>query len=136
MIMSNAIATGPVHHLALTVSDVARSQQFYTELLGFQKVMAFGPRALLSNGKMVLALTPAADPAQAIQNDRFNENRIGLDHLSFGLGSRAELDNAVRLFDERGVSHGEIKDLGPLGICVMAFRDPDNIQIELTAPSS
>jgi hypothetical protein len=43
----------------------------------------------------------------------------------------------VRLFDERDVPHGEIKDLGPdLGIYVLAFRDPDNIQLELTAPYS
>lgn len=29
------ITTAGVHHIALTVSDVRRSQQFYTELLGF-----------------------------------------------------------------------------------------------------
>lgn len=133
--MSASITTGPVHHLALTVSDVARSQQFYTEFLGFQRVMDFGPRALLSNGSVVVALTPASDPAQAIPNDRFNENRIGLDHLSFSVGSHADLENAVRLLDEKGVSHGEIKDLGShLPLYVLALRDPDNIQIELTAP--
>jgi hypothetical protein len=40
------------------------------------------------------------------------------------------------------VSHGEPcterdqspKPLGPFGIAVLAFRDPDNIQVELTAP--
>lgn len=135
--MSASISTGPVHHLALTVSDVARSQQFYTEFLGFQPVMDFGPRALLSNGSVVVALTPASDPAQAIPNDRFNENRIGLDHLSFSVNSHADLENAVRLLDEKGVSHGGIKDLGPhLPLYVLALRDPDNIQIELTAPHS
>jgi len=132
--MSSPITTGAVHHLALTVSDVARSRAFYTELLGFQLLMEFGPRALLSNGSMVLALTPPADPAQAIQDDRFNENRLGLDHLSFSVSSHADLENAVQLFDAQGVSHGEIKDLGPIGIYVLALRDPDNIQIELTAP--
>ena len=132
--MSSPISTGAVHHLALTVSDVARSRAFYTDLLGFQMIMEFGPRALLSNGSMVLALTPPADPAQAIQDDRFNENRLGLDHLSFSVGSHADLENAVQLFDVQGVSHGEIKDLGPIGIYVLALRDPDNIQIELTAP--
>ena len=132
--MSSPISTGAVHHLALTVSDVARSRAFYTDLLGFQMIMEFGPRALLSNGSMVLALTPPADPAQALQDDRFNENRLGLDHLSFSVGSHADLENAVQLFDAQGVSHGEIKDLGPIGIYVLALRDPDNIQIELTAP--
>lgn len=132
--MSSPIAAGPVHHLALTVSDVARSRDFYTEVLGFQMVMEFGPRALLSNGSFVLALTPPADPNQAPQGDRFNENRVGLDHLSFGVGNRSDLEEARRYFQARGIPHGEINDLEPLGIYVLAFRDPDNIQIELTAP--
>jgi glyoxylase I family protein len=133
--MSTTIHTGPVHHLALTVSDVRRSADFYNSLLGFQTALEWGPRLLLSNGSMILALTPASDPAQAIPTDRFNENRLGLDHLSFSIGSKAELEQAVRLMDSRRVPHGEIKDLGEgMKIYVLALRDPDNIQIELTAP--
>jgi hypothetical protein len=74
---------------------------------------------------------------RAGKGDRFSENRVSLDHASFSVGSREELEAAVRLFDEHGVSHGEIKDLGSgLGLYVLAFRDPDNIQLELAAPYS
>ncbi len=134
--MTDQIACGAVHHLALTVTDLKRAQDFYTNLLGFQMLMELGPgRNLLGNGNVVLALTTAPDPSRAIPDDRFNENRVGLDHLSFSVSRRADLDQAVRLFDEQKVSHGEIKDLGEgLGICVLAFRDPDNIQLELTGP--
>lgn len=132
--MSQSIAINGVHHMALTVTDPGRSQEFYTSLLGFQFLMEFGPRRLLLNGSLVLALTPPSDPGQAISDDQFNENRIGLDHVSFSVASRAELEAAVALFDERGVSHGEIKDLAAVGLYVLAFRDPDNIQLELTAP--
>ena len=48
--------------------------------------------------------------------------------------NHAELESAIQLFDERDIPHGEIKDLDGLGIYVLAFRDPDNIQVELTAP--
>jgi catechol 2,3-dioxygenase-like lactoylglutathione lyase family enzyme len=127
------IKTGAVHHIALTVSDVQRSQAFYRELLGFNHVADFGPRVLLHNGSVVLALTPASDPSQAIAGDRFNENRIGLDHLSFSVGGMAEMEAAAALLDARGVPHGAINALDAFGIAVLALRDPDNIQVELTA---
>jgi glyoxylase I family protein len=135
--MQNGIVTGSVHHLTLTVTDVQRARQFYTGLLGFQLAMEWGLRVLLSNGSMILALGPAPSPERAPARDRFDENRVGLDHLSLSVGSRQELERAVRLFDDHDVPHGEIKDLGAdLGLYVLAFRDPDNIQLELTAPYS
>jgi catechol 2,3-dioxygenase-like lactoylglutathione lyase family enzyme len=88
----------------------------------------------LSNGSVLLALTPASDPAQAIPGDRFNENRIGLDHFSLSVGSMDDLKAAARMLDAKGIVHGEIKPLEPFGIAVLAMRDPDNIQVELTAP--
>jgi hypothetical protein len=50
------------------------------------------------------------------------------------VASRDELERAIRLFDERGIAHGEIRPLPAFGILVLPFRDPDNIQLELTAP--
>jgi len=32
------------------------------------------------------------------------------------------------------VQRGEVRELTSFGICVLAFRDPDNIQLELTSP--
>lgn len=134
--MNNRIQTEAVHHLTLTVTDLARAIDFYTTNLGFQKAMDLSPtRVLLANGKAILALTEAPDPARVIPNDRFDENRVGLDHVSLNVSNRNKLEEAARHFDELGISHGEIKDLGSdLGIYVLAFRDPDNIQLELTAP--
>ena len=134
--MNTTIQTEAIHHLTLTVTDLARAVEFYTAMLGFQKAMDLSPtRVLLANGKTILALTEAPDPTRAILNDRFDENRVGLDHLSLNVSNHNKLEEAVRHFDKQGVSHGEIEDLGPgLSIYVLAFRDPDNIQLELTAP--
>lgn len=133
--MPGSIATGPVHHLRLTVADIDRSRAFYTEVLGFAVVMELNPGVFLSNGSIGLGLGPAPDPRRAGHTDRFDENRIGLDHLSFGVSSRIELEDAARELAARGVPHGEITDLGAaFGLFILAFRDPDNIQLELTAP--
>ncbi len=133
--MTNHVPTGVVHHFRLTVSNVDRARAFYTTVLGFKVVMELNPGVFLSNGTAGLGLGPSPDPSRAIKGDRFDENRIGLDHLSFGVASREDLEQAVRVLDKHGVPHGEIKDLGPaFGLYVVAFRDPDNIQLELTAP--
>ena len=95
--MPTSIATGPVHHLALTVTKVRRSVDFYSGLLGFKPIMELGPRILLFNGSMVLAITPPPDASQALADDRFNENRVGLDHLRFGVKSKAEMVEALKI---------------------------------------
>ncbi len=133
--MTTPITTTTVHHVRLTVSDVARAQEFYTSLLGFVLSMELPRGALLSNGSTLLGLAPAPHPERAPRDDRFDENRVGLDHLSFSVESRAALPAAAGVLAERGVPHGEIIDYRPaLGICVLAFRDPDTIQLELAAP--
>jgi len=148
--MANTIATGPIHHIRMTVTDVERSRAFYTGLLGFE-VAAEMPAAgdgddpvargvaealmggvVLRSGNLLFGLRQAGADHQAAR-DRFDEHRIGLDHLSFDVGSRDALETAARTLDAWGVPHGEIKDLVGFGIYVLAFRDPDNIQLELTA---
>ena len=126
--MDSKLAIGGVHHLKLTVSDVARSQEFYTSVLGFDVVGNHGSTVLISDGSVLIGLAVPPDPSHAMPRDVFSENRIGLDHLSFAVASRADLDRAAQLFAERGVPSSEVVDLGPdLRICVLMFRDPDNI---------
>ncbi len=89
---------------------------------------------MLTNGNMLLGVTPPWDESKAIANDRFSCNRVGLDHLSLGVANRAELEKAAALFEQHGVEHGEVRDLPPFGITILSFSDPDGIQLELTAP--
>jgi len=135
---------GEIHHLRLTVTDVQRSREFYTSLLGFQVAVESPPPddpgadevfkvlfggVVMIRGNLIMGLRPMA-PA----GDRFDPDRVGLDHLSFGVDSREDLEQAARLFDEHGVAHGVIARLAGFGIDVLSFEDPDGIQLELTAP--
>jgi catechol 2,3-dioxygenase-like lactoylglutathione lyase family enzyme len=139
------IRTGDIHHLRLTVTDLARSREFYTSLLGFG-VAAESPPGddpsaaevfkilfggiVMIRGNLLLGLRPMAPPG-----DHFDPDRVGLDHLSFTVASRDELEQAVQLFDEHGVVHGVITRLPSFGIDVLPFEDPDGVQLELTAPA-
>ena len=78
-------------------------------------------------GELLLGLRP-------VGTDVFDEDRVGLDHVSFTVSSIADLEAAAKLLDERGVAHGGIKNIGPASI--LEFRDPDNIALELLAPNT
>lgn len=132
--MPAEITTNGVHHIRLIVTDPVRSRDFYTSLLNFTVAAELPPGFVLTNGNMLLGVTSAWDESKAIPNDRFSCNRVGLDHLSFGVANRAELVKAAALFKERGVECGEVRDLPPFGITILSFNDPDGIQLELTAP--
>jgi catechol 2,3-dioxygenase-like lactoylglutathione lyase family enzyme len=143
-VVPGQIPTGEIHHLRLTVTDVERSRRFYTSLLGFEVAVAspaqddpsaaevfkvmFGG-VVMVRGSLLMGLRPMAP-----SGDRFDPDRVGLDHLSFGVASRDDLEQAVLLFDEQGVRHGEITSLPSFGIDVLSFEDPDGVQLELTAP--
>lgn len=142
--MAGQIELGGIHHIRLTVTDIERSRKFYTELLGFQ-VAAEAPAShdpksdpsypvlwggvVMARGNYLLGLRPVA-----AKGDRFDEDRVGLDHLSFNVDSRAALNAAIKVLDEHGVTHGDVRELTSFGICVLPFRDPDNIQLEITSP--
>ena len=129
-------------HVRLTVTDVARSRAFYERVFGFPVAyevpegaddatraslsFLFGGVIYALPGGGLLGLRPVAP-----QDDRFDEDRVGLDHLSFAVASLADLQDAVALLDEAGTPHGGIKDIGIASI--LEFRDPDGIALELVA---
>lgn len=133
--MSAQIKLQGYHHATLTVTDIERSREFYTGILGLNVIAELSPtRLIVGNDHLILAISEPPDPGQAPDEDRFNENRVGLDHFSFAVESRQEMNRAKTLLTEAGVYCGEVRELTAFGFAVMAFRDPDNIQLELSAP--
>jgi glyoxylase I family protein len=135
-----AIPTTSFAHVRLTVTDIERSRKFYEDVFGLPVAFELPPNAdaqtreqlsflfggvIYQLGDSLLGLRPVAD-------DHFNEDRVGLDHVSFNVASRAELDEAAAMLDGLGVEHGGVKDIGA-GF-ILEFRDPDHIALELFAP--
>jgi glyoxylase I family protein len=135
-----AISTNSVSHIRLTVTDIDRSRRFYESVFGWpvaaevpadadeqtRERLSFLFGGVLYNvGDFLIGLRPVA-------SDRFDEDRVGLDHLCLRVDSRDELETAATLLDELGVTRAPIKEIGH-GF-ILEFRDPDNIALELIAP--
>jgi catechol 2,3-dioxygenase-like lactoylglutathione lyase family enzyme len=114
-----------IHHVELTVRNLEISKKFYESLPGFKSVAEYPDFVMFSVGDFYLGLTTHNKP-----KDIFEETITGLDHVSFEVGSRQDLDSAISFFDTNNIKHGEIKKLSN-DLWVLAFRDPDNIQLEL-----
>jgi glyoxylase I family protein len=131
--MSTPTVIPAITHVAITVSDLERSEAWYTRLLGVEPVLDedTGPfrHIVYAVGGTLLGLHGFPDLATT---EQFDERRPGLDHISFGCADRDELEAWTARLDELGITHGGVVDAG-YGSGV-SFRDPDNIALELFAP--
>jgi catechol 2,3-dioxygenase-like lactoylglutathione lyase family enzyme len=122
-----------ITHVAVTVTDLDYSEAWYTKVLGVAPVLDedTGPfrHVVYSVGTTLLGLHGFPD---LVGREPFNERRVGLDHIAFGVANRDELVQWAARLDSLGIAHGEIKDAGYGS--GLSFRDPDNIALELFAP--
>ncbi len=75
----------------------------------------------------------------ATGDSAFDPTRVGLDHLSWRVKDEGELDAWVARLDELGIAHGGVQRTASTGSALVAFRDPDGVQLELyvqTGPPS
>jgi glyoxylase I family protein len=129
-----ATATMPaITHVAVTVTDLAASEAWYTKVLGVKPVLdedtGLFRHIVYPLGNTLFGLHGFPDLASS---ESFNERRPGLDHIAFGVASRDELTEWAARLDELGVAHSTIVDAGYGS--GLSFRDPDNIALELFAP--
>jgi catechol 2,3-dioxygenase-like lactoylglutathione lyase family enzyme len=119
-----------ISHVSITVADLDRSKRWYEEVLEWNCLMedrsdtttfAYGTLP----GGTTIVLRVHDEPAETT----FDERRVGLDHLSL----TATDPNDLSLVDGRlraaGATFTPTQD-APFGK-ILAFRDPDNIALEL-----
>lgn len=129
--MSTPIKTRKVSHVVLNVSDVERSIQFYTDVLGF-KLSDRNPigMAFLRNATdhHTMALAPATPGAKLAPSDQY----LTLNHVALEVDDVEDLFKAREFLTERGIDIVFEGRRGPGCNVGVEFHDPDGYMIELT----
>jgi glyoxylase I family protein len=120
-------------HLDLSVSDRHASASWYADVLGFDIrgdrfneaaqlhwIHLVHPACGLSMGLVEHPNNPGA---------RFDERRSGLDHVSFAVSTRAELEKLAQRIGEH--AHETPPIIEASDALLLVLRDPDNIQVEV-----
>jgi len=130
---------GPIDHLDLVVTDLARSLAFYKGLLeplGYVRespiVGERGEHVLYlghatSNGSVSLR---QASPPGPESYDRYT---VGLHHIAFAAPDRATVDERARWLRECGatIESGPEEYEYTVGYYAVFFYDPDGIKLEI-----
>ena len=124
-----------VDHIGFTVSDLDRSTQWYCQHLGFQPLVRYANLEIDAEVQVLrheeLGARLSLRRFAAGDKQPFSEFRIGLDHV------------ALRVEGETDIAHWQAQLEGSGVLChrtdlpeisILAFRDPDNIQIEICTP--
>jgi glyoxylase I family protein len=126
--------TPGLNHVILTISNTERSRAFYGDLLGFEIIVIEkdpDKSFLFTCGGVQFFFFPSRQP---VPGDSFSEFRIGLDHLSFAAPSMEFLREMAKKLIAAGVDTNGVEQFVPTGNWYVAFRDPDNIQLEYWLP--
>lgn len=132
-----------LHHIALTVSDLDASVDWYGKVFGVKHLMDAphegGVGRILADEAMSLMFALHAHDAS--EGEPFQETRTGLDHVGLAVPTRGDLEAWQDHLETHGVTREAAADRPltqspivdePYG-SVLVFRDGDNIQLELIA---
>jgi catechol 2,3-dioxygenase-like lactoylglutathione lyase family enzyme len=117
------IRTLGLSHLALTVSDLERSFQFYHDV--------FGMLAVYREPGFIQAQTPGARDVLVLEAGEENVGESGgIKHFGFRLADARDIDKAAAAIERAG---GKIKHRGEFcpGEPYVFFADPDGYEVEV-----
>lgn len=133
-------------HVRITVTDIGRSKKFYDTVFGWpvaidasDSVDEPGVRESAEKfyGGTVYQLPQGTlFGLRPVGSTEFDSTRTGLDHVSFAVSARSDLEAARGALSDAGITHGDVIDLDDAGMAILSFQDPDGINVELTAPLS
>ena len=116
--------TQGLNHIQIQVSDMKRSLEFYTNLLGMQELFREGPLVFLrsAEGSDVFTLRQAQGPVDVSDG--------GLQHFGFAI-NREDHAAAVDEAREFGAEVLDVGQHGGDGVLYAYIKDPDGYIIEI-----
>jgi len=125
-----------LHHVDLVVSSIERSLPFYSQLLGplgfhtVSEVMGERGETIWYLGGPGTAIGLREAQTESGSYDRY---RIGLHHVAFEAGSRAQVDERAGWLRTQGVEiESEPQEYTYLpGYYAVFFYDPDGLKLEI-----
>lgn len=119
-----------LHHITLSVRDLATSAAWYQRLLGdavtADRVGDGWTRLRLEwPSGIIIVLTRHESTAP---DDSFDHTRVGLDHIALSCPDEAAVRGWAARMDAAGIEHGPVEDVA-YG-WVLTARDPDRIPLE------
>jgi methylmalonyl-CoA epimerase len=119
-----------VDHVAITVKDMNRSLEFYTEKLGFTITRSSETPTMktifVGKGQVQLELF-ALKQSSAKSVPELQQDEIGIKHIAFNV---TDLDTLIEEFREKGIVFiSEVRQAGTRRH--IFFKDPDGITLQL-----
>ena len=116
------IPVGGIDHIALRVSDLARSTAFYRDHLGGRIRSQSSNSTFLDVGSQWVALF-----ARGAVSTGYEATQPGVDHFSFHSSKHRSLAERMGVLRDHGLD-----PVSPAGSERVYFRDPDGIILQLS----
>ena len=94
-----------IDHVVLTISNLTRTKEFYSKIFGSPDFQDdYSIMFHLGETKLFFALPYE----NQFENDKFNPNRIGLEHLAIGIKTLNDLKEIENTLNSESIKHSGI----------------------------